>query len=705
VNPWRPFPLIRLLLPVIAGVTTGLLIVKNIHIPLIFLALLTLFMAFLVFNKRIARYFAMRWVIGFLIFSLLTFLAYEITIRKNDLFQRGYFMKPGDGKRFYLGELIEPAVQKQKSTKVVVNIVASYNNGSWKSTVGKALIYLKKDSRSENLFYGDRILFYAAFTEPGSAAFPGSFDQKRFLANQQIYYVSYTGSCQWKTISYNGIQDLVRLALSLRNKLLQIFRDHKIHGREFAVSAALLLGCVDEIDQGLMRDYSATGAMHILSVSGMHVGVIFLVLDKLLGFLSRSKYGMVIKTILIILMIWFYAMITGLSPAVLRASVMISLVAAGKAMKRQPDILNILAASFIILLIREPPLIFNVGFQLSYIAVAGIVLLYKPVYDLYITSNFILDKVWSIVAVSLAAQLSTFPLSLYYFHQFPNYFMITNILVVPLSTLIIYIGVMLLILGSVPLMSVLLAKLLIALVWILNNSIHFIEGWPFAVTRGVHINLGLTICIYLLILAMVLFLFYKNKINLFIFFILSVILSAGVLYKKVQLLGSARMIIYGARNLPAVDFISGGASVFLYHPEVMNNDYFSENHLITYEKMKIRKSTNKMLSSGSRGSPGFSCYGCFYKKDGFIRFFDKRIYILNRKLPKTISRKFYLDIIIIYGNPAVTIDQIRKIFEVREIIVDPSNSRWRSDIWKKEGAVKGASVYVVNEKGACVIDL
>jgi competence protein ComEC len=283
--------------------------------------------------------------------------------------------------------------------------------------------------------------------------------------------------------------------------------------------------------------------------------------------------------------------------------------------------------------------------------------------------------------------------------------MITNILVVPLSTLIIYTGILLLILGSVPLVSVLLAKLLIVLVWLLNNSIHFIEGWPFAVTRGVHINLGLTICIYLLILAMALYLLYKRKKYLFMFLLLSVILSAGVLYKKVYQLKSASIIIYGARNLPAVDFISGGASVFLYHPEVMNNDYFSENHLITYEKMKIRKSTNKMLPSGSRESPGFSCYGCFYNKDGFIRFFDKRIYILNRKLPKTVSRKFYLDKIIIHGNPAVTIDQIRKIFEVREIIVDPSNSWWRSDTWKKEGAVNGVKVSVVNETGACVIDL
>ena len=441
VNPWRPFPLIRLIIPLIAGIATGLLIRKEIHVPFYITSVLLLLLIAPVFIKSLTLFYQKRWLTGMLIFILLFLLVYENTIRNNDLFDQDYFMKHSIGTQFYIGDLVEPAIQKQKTTKTIVNVLAVYSNGTWRHTKGKALIYFQKDARSGQLFYGDHILFRAEFAEPQSAAFPNSFDQKRFLNNQNIFYTSYINSVNWKTIPDRGNKNLLRLALILRNRFLQVLRDNQVQGREFAVTAALLLGYVDEIDKGLLKDYSATGAMHILSVSGMHVGIIFLVLDKILGFLRKSKYGILIKTGLIILMIWFYAMLTGLSPAVLRASVMISLVAVGKAMKRQPDILNILSASFIVLVINEPTLLFNVGFQLSYLAVAGIVLLYKPIYDLYITSNRLLDKTWSIVAVSFAAQIITFPLSLFYFHQFPNYFMITNILVVPLSSLIIYTGI------------------------------------------------------------------------------------------------------------------------------------------------------------------------------------------------------------------------------------------------------------------------
>lgn len=704
MNPWRPFPLIRLLIPLIAGIATGLFIRKDLHIPLLVFFVLLFLLIFPVFVKRKTLFYQYRWMTGALIIFVLLLLAYENTIRENDLFDQDYFAKYTNDRQFYIGDLIEPVVQKEKTTKTIINVVAVYINGIWRSAKGKALVYLQKDSRSEQLFYGDRILFFAEFTEPKSAIFPYSFDQKRFLRNQNIYYTSYIGSVYWKTIPNKAHQDLLRIALTLRTRLLMILKDNQVQGREFAVSAALLLGYVDEIDQGLLKDYSATGAMHILSVSGMHVGIIFLVLDKMLGFLRKTKYGLYIKTILIIFMVWFYAMLTGLSPAVLRASVMISLVAVGKAMKRQPDILNILSASFIILLIREPTLLMNVGFQLSYLAVAGIVLLYKPVYDLYITSNTIIDKIWSIIAVSITAQIITFPLSLYYFHQFPNYFMITNILVVPLSTLIIYSGILLLMLGSVPFVSFYLAKILIALVWLLNHSIHFIEGWPFAVTRGVYIHIGQTICIYILVLSLFLFLFYKRKMFLFLFFLFSIGITASILYQKVHQLKSREIIVYGVKNFPAFNFVSGETSILLADPKLSDNVYFDENLKENCSAMGIKNTLRLMLTSGKRNSPGFSFHHCFYKKGNFIQFHNKRIGFFDKSFPAEINRKIHVDYLIITGNPKVTIEQIRKVFSADEIIVDPSNSPWRSKVWKEEAVKKRMIFHSVIETGAYVIE-
>jgi len=705
VNPWRPFPLIRLLIPIITGTATGILIGKEVHVPFFITSLLFLLLIGTVFIKSLTLFYQRRWLAGTLIFILLFLLAHENTIRNNDFFDQDYFMKNSTGSQLYVGDIIEPTIQKQKTTKTIVNVVAVYCNGTWHQTKGKALIYFQKDARSEQLFYGDRILFRAEFAEPQSAGFPNSFDQKRFLNNQNIFYTGYINSANWKTIPYRGKLNLLRIALLLRNRFLQVLRDNQVQGREFAVTAALLLGYVDEIDKGLLKDYSATGAMHILSVSGMHVGVIFLVLDKILGFLRKVKYGISIKTGLIILMIWFYAMLTGLSPAVLRASVMISLIVVGKAMKRQPDILNILSASFIILLINEPTLLLNVGFQLSYLAVAGIVVLYKPIYDQYITSNYLLDKLWSIVAVSITAQLITFPLSLYYFHQFPNYFMITNILVVPLSSLVIYTGIILLILGSVPVVSIYFAKVLIALVWFLNHSIHFIEEMPFAVSRGAHPDIGQTVCIYLLMLTFFLFLFYKKKIYLFLFLIFSVGLTGSLLFQKIHQLKTKKIIVYAAKNLPAFDFVNGETSILLYDPKVRDNAYFDENHQSTCFALGIKKKLRILLTNRKGSLPGFSFQDCFYKQDNFVQFYDKRIGFLNRKLQQAINSKIHLDYLVITGNPKVTIEQIQKIFTADEIIVDPSNSRWRSNAWKAEAAKMGVKIHFINETGAYVKDL
>jgi competence protein ComEC len=384
---------------------------------------------------------------------------------------------------------------------------------------------------------------------------------------------------------------------------------------------------------------------------------------------------------------------------------MISLVAVGKAMKRQPDILNILAASFIILIIREPTLLMNVGFELSYLAVAGIVLLYKPVYNLYITSNTIVDKIWSIVAVSIAAQMITFPLSLYYFHQFPNYFMVTNILVVPLSTLIIYCGILLLILGSVPFVSFYMAKILIALVWLLNSSIHFIEGWPFAVTRGLYINFEQTICIYLILLTLILFFIFNKKMFLFLMLLFSIGITGSIFYHKVHQLRSKNIILYGMRDLPAFDFVSGKTNFLLSDPKLSDNVYFDERLKENNSATGIKNTLRLTISPGKKNSSGFKLHNCFYKRGNFIQFYNKRLYFLDKSFLSEIKSKIHVDYLIITGNPKVTIEQIRKVFIAEAIIADPSNSPWRSKAWKEEAVKKRIPFHDVNETGVFTIEL
>ncbi|MEI6900384.1 MAG: ComEC/Rec2 family competence protein, partial [Bacteroidota bacterium] len=447
-------------------------------LPFAFLFFLIILVFYRVFIQTGTPDYRGRWVTGALLFFIILLLFWNVTGVKRENNLPGNLLAFSNQPQSYIAEIAESVIQKERTTKMVVTVEKVKLSGKWFSTSGKIMLSVKKDDHSRELFYGDHLLFNGKLMDPMEALFPNSYNQKENLRRNSIYYVCYLQSHSWKRISHSCQVSIFGVGLHLRDKLLTVLRENDVTGQEFAVAGALLLGYVDELDPVLLKEYSGTGAMHILSVSGMHVGIIFVVLDKLLSFFMRWKYGGITKTAMIVVMIWFYALLTGLSPAVLRAAVMISFVVIGKSMNRHPDVLNILAASFLFLLFYDPGLLVNIGFQLSYLAVGGIVILYPPIYDLYVTSKKLPDKIWSLLAVSIAAQLITFPLSLYYFHQFPNYFMLTNLIVVPISSMVIYSGILLLCLGSVPIISYGLGRLLVFLVSLLNKSIHFIDGLP-----------------------------------------------------------------------------------------------------------------------------------------------------------------------------------------------------------------------------------
>ena len=229
-------------------------------------------------------------------------------------------------------------------------------------------------------------------------------------------------------------------ALKLRKSFINIFENQGISGRNFAVVTALVLGMDDYLDNDTRKEFSSAGAIHILCVSGLHVGVIYMVLNALLFFLKRNKYARALRSLILLIGIWFYAMLTGLAPAVLRAATMFSFVIIGTGIKRKAGVFNSLTVSAFILLLFNPFLIYNVGFQLSYAAVIAIVAIQPTIYQIWQPKNKIADNIWGITTVSVAAQLGTAPLGLFYFHQFPNYFIITNLIAIPLATLILYAG-------------------------------------------------------------------------------------------------------------------------------------------------------------------------------------------------------------------------------------------------------------------------
>ncbi len=522
---WNKYPLFRFFIPFISGIILAISLQRNVHIPLFVFACLFTIVAFLIFFGDKISVYRYRWLAG-LVLNILVFLSgFELTVNNVEKYNPLHFCNIVNSRQFVIAEVLEPIEGKGKSDKTVLKIKSVKTGKDWIDLRGKVMAYFEKDSLSENIKYGDCLLLDMNFQEVKPPQNPHEFNYKKYLENKRIYHQAYIKSGTWKFLKSNEGNVLFAFAYSLRDKLLKIFQDNGIEGQEYAVTSALILGYDEKIDPELIKQYAGTGAMHILSVSGLHVGIIYIVLNFLLSFLEKNRYGKIFKNIFLVLLIWFYALLTGLSPPVLRSAAMISFVIIGDMMNRHTNIYNTLLASALLLIIINPYVIRDVGFQLSYIAVFGIVAIQPGLNSLWLPDNWLLNKIWAITTVSIAAQLATFPLGLFYFHQFPNYFLITNLIVIPLSSLLIYSGILVLLSSFFSWLSMIIADILIIIVKTLNFLVKYIENLPFAVLRGISVNTTEMILIYLIILALIVFFIRNNKMFLKYALMLMILLS------------------------------------------------------------------------------------------------------------------------------------------------------------------------------------
>jgi competence protein ComEC len=405
MNPWRPFPLIRLAAAFAAGILAAILRLSEMQIPPGFLAALLLPVLVLAAFPGLISGYRWRWVRGAFIYLAFAVTGYQYALDSRPAYFTMDSIRSPKGEGILLAKIREQPVRKAKSVRLAADIWLRDTVSGACSYLGTGLIYLQTEPRAQRLSTGDLILLAGEPDLLPPPSVPGGFDMRGWFGRKGIFYRLYAPSAKWKFLARDPSISIRRTAEEVRDKLLGILQKNHVTGEEFSVAAALLLGYVSEIDRELLSDYSSSGAMHILSVSGMHVGVVYLFLEFLLGFLERRRrsggIASWLKATVMVLSIWSYAVLTGLSPPVQRAAIMLSMVIIGKNMKRQPGILNILAASLFIILVSDPFLLADTGCQFSYLAVAGIVLLYKPVYDLYVTSNWFPDKLWSLVAVSI----------------------------------------------------------------------------------------------------------------------------------------------------------------------------------------------------------------------------------------------------------------------------------------------------------------
>jgi competence protein ComEC len=457
---------------------------------------------------------------------------------------------------FYTATLLETPEERPKTFRAEVLLTSAGIGDSISDYNENLIVYFAKTDSLTLPDVGEQIIFFRSPSEIINDQNPYTFDYRGYMQRRKIYRQVWLPEESWMNI---GIDKKLRfrvLAEKTRGNLLGIYKRSGLVGDELAIISALTLGYRKSLDPEVRQTFANSGAMHVLAVSGLHVGIIFLAFRLLFSFLKRTVWGSLIYVVAALIMLWGYAFITGLSPSVQRAALMFSLVQIGDGLRRPSNIYNTLAASAVILLVINPVLLFEVGFQLSYSAVLGIVYFQPKLAGLLTFRSKISGYIWGLFTVSVAAQIGTFAVSSFYFKQFPVWFWITNFFVIPAAFLFIVLATAILLFSYFHVVSSFLATITGKLVSLVYQILKNIEALPGSVYAGYYFDIIALIiasgCVFMLIL----FIESKRKLFLFVFSGLLIIFILNNSIARFTQNNRMELIVY-KHTEPVVHIIDG----------------------------------------------------------------------------------------------------------------------------------------------------
>jgi competence protein ComEC len=650
------------------------------------------------------KFHHLQFLSGICINLILFFSALFITQYKIENSKTEHLTKD---KGLIIGEIYEDPKILGKHVSLNTEIRAINHDETWISTSGRTLLYLEKDSLSQKLRVGDVIVFSHRLSEISSKGNPEEFDYKKYLSYHFIYSSDFISGTDWSLIETSQNINLKYKVLRFRTKLINTLGKLGLDNDELAVVSALALGYKDNLSNEIRHFYSSSGAMHILAVSGLHVGIVYGMIMFFLSFVRTRKLS-ILKIIIVILFVWFYAMLTGLSPSVMRASLMFTIAAIGSLQKHKSLSLNSVAISAFILLVYNPLNIVDIGFQLSYIAVIGIII-FQPYFNgLFEIKNKLLKWFWSITTVSVAAQIATAPLCIYYFNQFSNYFLLTNYILIPVSTVAIWLCIITFVFSGIGFLGAFLANILAFVVKFMNLSVRFIESLPFSVSSDLYINMPQMLILYVFIIVFFVFFFISKRYKDFIIALISLACFSGInLFHSVQAQMQKYLVVYNIDKVTAINIIDGRDNVLFANLNKVEND-----------RIKLT-AKNNWLKKGLDSEKYINLSFCkdnilsniatidnrriFFKKK-FIGFEGLRVFVLDESFVfPVLDEKLQVDYIVLSNNANVELKDICSIFDFQEIIIDSSNSSYVIEKWLNENTSENLKLHNVKSEGAFVL--
>ncbi|HVW16543.1 MAG TPA: ComEC/Rec2 family competence protein [Mucilaginibacter sp.] len=659
-------PFFVLIVPFLAGILLGVFFGQPGLIPFLWILLAAITAAFVSLNLfyRKLKLYKARWTGGLLMHLVLLVLGWLVAVKYNELNDKNHFARISS--QYLIVKINSEPIAKGGLIRFTSDVEKSVT-GSRTGEVSGNLLVTIRDSAAGSLYYGDELLIPAKYDAVAPPANPAEFNYKKYLANQNIHYQAFLQRGQFVVLKANTGNPVIAYALRLRQRLVEKFKTSMHNTEAIGVASTLILGYKADLSNDVLQAYSKTGTIHVLSVSGAHVAIIFYLLNLVLGFTDRFRHGKVVKAVLVIVLIWAYSLLTGFSPAVCRAAFMISMIIIGKTYNRHINSLNVLAISAFFLLLYDPFFILDVGFQLSYLAVGGLIVFQPIVYKWFDFQNKWADKLWILCSASIAAQVITFPLSAYYFHQFPVYFLVSNLLIIIPSMVILYAGMAYLLLPAIPFLSAALAWTLEKSILAMDSALGFIEHAPFAGISKIWISTWDCLLLYGIIIG-VLYFFYNRKTALLRFNLAMMLLfTVSVSIKRWNTLSTSNITFLSLKKHTGIVFKTGDKAVVL--TDLTDTDKAYRYSVQPYLDSCQVASVRCFLPDDDIRLPGL------HKKAGLAQFGDKRILLLNTSIPDLApGQKIATDCLYVSGTREPDTALIGKNYQCKLFIIDVNNS-------------------------------
>lgn len=692
MTPWTPLAFVRFVLFFITGILLGIRFSGGIPFYVAACISISLVVSFILLSAALSNKVS-KFIAGPLGLFTLIATGYVNVLVSTESADKNHFMY-ADSVKYYKAIIAGYPEQKAASWKVLAEVTAVKTHQHWRPCTGKVLLYFSKNSFTKEFEYGDALVVKGKPPLVDSPANPHEFDYKQFLSYRNIFHQHFLQQDDVRFLKHDPPSFSMSVAMEVRSWSHNVLGKYVTGTQEQGIASALVLGVTDGLDNDLTSAYAASGAMHVLAVSGLHIGIIYWIILLLLKPLQQSIPGRWMLAFVSIAVLWLYAFVTGLSPSVLRAVTMFSLMSLAVPWGKRTNIYNTLSISAFCLLVYDPYLIMSVGFQLSYLAVIGIVYLYPRIYYLWQPEKLLINKVWQITCVSLAAQIATLPLTLYYFHQFPVYFLFSNLVVIPISFLVLIVGLVLL---AASFLDPLARTMGFVLTWIikaLNQSVFITEAFPFSLIDNVYITTPQCFLLMFMIITFTLVFVKRKFVYMVVTIFFAVIFSGMQWHQFIKGLGGRKLTVYNLPGHQGIDLIEGSDAYFFGDSVLLH-----ATSQVGFHIRPNRAATGVKHVHHGDGQP-------FAKNLGgnrIILWNDSKLLILRKDF--NFAPGYRVDYLIVSDNAVRNINQISEKFDFHHLIIDGSNSYYIADKLLKQAAEKRLNVHSVLHQGAYEVNM